>query len=384
MVTAQGGGIHQLAAEGVSPWLEGLSQEVIASGRLARLVKNTALRGATSNMDMFGTALANDWHYRDRFTSLAELGIPVEMAVRSLSTYDARLACGALQAVFGTSRDLDGHVSIDLDPMLAMDADSTVREAAEVSRLVGRPNLLVKIRVTDQGIQAIRQCVATGIGVHACDILSVRRYEAVLDAYFDGLELAVAAGLEPAMIGMVASLPVGLIDVEFDARLAALGTAAAHALRGEGALAIARLAYRAYEERLGTKRWSGLSSAGAVPPRLMWTDTTASDPARSPTRYIDEFVAWGTASVMSLATFEAVNLGSRLHGDTLTGQHEHAAAVLDEFERLGVAAAAVATQLDMISLSRQVHAWQKLRAQVAAQLKGAGRVTRGQPGESRV
>lgn len=376
MIITQGGGVQQLAAEGVSPWLDGLSQEVIASGQLARLVKDTALRGVTSNMDMFGTALANDWHYRDRLASLTKLDIPVELALRSLSTYDARLACGALQPVFGTSGDLDGHVSIDLDPMLAMDADSTVREAAEVSRLVSRPNLLVKIRVTDQGIQAIRQCIATGIGVHASDILSVRRYEAVLDAYFDGLELAVAAGLQPSMIGMVAALPVGLIDAEFDARLVALGTAAARALVGQGALAIARLAYRVYEERLGTERWRGLSAAGAVPPRLMWTDMTVSDPVGPPTRYVDEFVAWGTASVMSLATLEAVNLGSRLHGDTLTGQHEHAAAVLDEFERLGVSTAAVETQLDMTSLSRQVHVWQKLRAQVASQLKAAGGATR--------
>jgi transaldolase len=372
MFSAEDDGLCQLVAEGVSPWLDGVSQEVIASGQLTHLISNAAVRGATSNVDALNAALAGDWHYRDRLASLAKQDISVETAARSLSAYDARLACAELWPVFETSRHLDGHVSIELNPVLARDVESTVRDAAELSRLVNRSNLLVKIRVTEEGIPAIRECLGAGIGVHASDISSVYRYGDVLDAYFDGLELAVAAGLRPSTVAMVASLPVGRIDAEFDARLDAIGTAAARALRGQGALAIARLAYQVYEQRLGTGRWRRLRAAGALPPRLMWTDTTVSDPAYPPTRYVDEFVAWGTASAMSLPTLDAVARGSRLHGDTLTSQHERASAVLDEFERFGVSSSAVADRLDVASAGRQVHAWRKLLEHVASQLRAAG------------
>jgi transaldolase len=208
--------------------------------------------------------------------------------------------------------------------------------------------------------------------VHAVDVLSEHRYGDVLDAYFDGLELAAAAGVRPSTVGLVTSLPVGRIDAEFDARLDTIGTAAARALRGQGALAVARLTYRVHEQRLGTERWRALSAAGARPPRLMWTDTTVTDPAYPPTRYVDEFVAWGTASAMSLSTLDAVARGSGLHGDTLTSQHERAAAVLGEFERIGVSHSAVAGRLDVTSAGRYADAWWNLRDRVAAQLRSSG------------
>jgi len=372
MFTAKDDRLRRLAAEGVAPWLDGVSQDVLASGQLTHLITDATLRGATSNVDLLTAAVTGDRRYRERLTSLAERDLPVELAARSLSAYDARSACTELRPVFETSGAVDGHVSIDLDPVLAKDVESTVQEATELSRLVNRSNLLVKIQVTEQGIPAIGACLGAGIGVHASDISSVRRYGAVLDGYFAGLERAVAAGLRPSTVGMVTSLPLGRIDAEFDTRLDTIGTAAARALRGQGALAIARLTYQVYEQRLGTERWRGLSAAGARPPRLMWTDTAVSDPAYPPTRYIDEFVAWGTASAMSLSTLDAVARGSSLRGDTLTGQHERAAAVLDEFERLGVSCSAVADQIDVTSVRGRVHAWGKLRAQVASQLKATG------------
>jgi transaldolase len=362
-------GLVQLAAEGVAPWLDGLSREVIASGRLTDLVGAATLLGVTSNVDVFGAAMAGDRHYRDQLTVLARQDIPVELAARSLSAHDARLACAELWPVFVTTREVHGHVSVDLDPTLTAAVESTVRGAVDLTRLVDRANLLVKIRATDQGVLAIRECLGIGIGVHASDIFSVRRYGEVLDAYFDGLERAVAAGLRASGMGMITSMPVGRIDAEFDAQLTAVGAAATCSVRGQGALAVARLAYQAYDQRLGTERWRALSVAGAHPPRLMWTDTAATDPNQSPTRYVDEFVAWGTASAMSLSTLDAMLRGSGLHGDTLTGQHEHAAAVLAEFDRLGVSQAAVADRLGETSARRHDQSWRRLREQVAAQLK---------------
>lgn len=372
MDSTEADGLSQLAAEGVSPWLDGVSQEVIASGRLASLVKDSTLRGATSNVDVLNAAVARDWHYRDRLTTLVKRDMSVERAAQSLSTYDARQACTQLRPVFETTHGRDGHVSVDLDPALAGDAESTVREATRLTGMVNRSNLLVKIQADDRGIHAIRDCLGAGIGVHASDIFSVRRYREVLDAYFDGLELALSTGLRPAAVGMVTAVPVGRIDAAFDARLDTIGSASARTLRGQGSLAIARLTYRMYEHRLGTDRWRDLRAAGAHPPRLMWTDTAVSSPAQPATRYVDEFVAWGTANAMSLSTLDAVVKSARLRGDTLTGRQESAAAALHEFERLGISSTAVSDRLEVMSARRQTRAWQRLRAQVASQLRSVG------------
>ncbi|MEU5259226.1 transaldolase family protein [Amycolatopsis sp. NPDC021455] len=372
MAEAENDGIRRLAAEGVSPWLDGTSQELLRSSRLMSLIEEGVLRGVTSNVDTLSAAVADDWHYRERLKSLAERKVSAELAVRSLSAYDARLACAELRPQFETGGQLDGCVSIDLGPVPAGDVEPAVREAVELSRLVNRPNLLVKIRAAEQTLHVIRKCLGAGIGVHVSDIVSVRRYRDVLDAGFDGLELAADIGLPLPRIGMVTSLPVGRIDAEFDARLDVVGTTAARALRGQGSLAIARLAYGVYDRRLGTDRWRALRGAGARPPRLMWTDTAMSDPARPATWYADEFVAWGTASAMSPATLDAVGRGSKLHGDTLTGQDDQASAVLAEFERLGVSGSAVADRLDSTTARRHAHAWRKLRDQVSVQLHAAG------------
>jgi transaldolase len=366
-----GSGLGQLVAEGVSPWLDGVSQELIASGRFAHLIKDVHVRGATSNVDVFVDALAHDWHYRDRLAGLAKRGVSVDEAVRSLSAYDIRRACTGLRDVFESTNGLDGLASVDLDPRLAGDAAATVREATELFRIVNRPNLLIKISATDQGISAVRDCVGAGIGVHANDIFSVRRYGEVLDAYFDGLAQAIDAGRRPATIAAVTSFPVGRIDAEVDARLDALGTEPARTLRAQAALATARLAYRLYEQRLSSARWRDLSGAGARPPRLMWTTTAAADPTYPVMWYVNEFVAWGTVNAMPLAMLEAAGRACCLRGDTLTSEHVAANRVLETLARLGISTAELADRLEARNTRRQVDTWLALRNSVAAMLRTA-------------
>lgn len=367
-----GKGLCQLVAEGVSPWLDGVSHEVIASGRLTRLARDVHVRGAMSNVEVLVEAIANDWHYRDRLAALAKRGSTVDEAIRSLSGYDVRRACTEFREVFDTTGGLDGQVSIDVDPTLAGDAMATVRAAIELVGLVNRANLLVKILVAEEGITAIRDCLGRGIGVHATGIYSVRRYGEVLDAYFDGLEHAAAAGLPLAAIAMATSVPVGRIDAAVDAGLDALGTGAGGAPRGKAALAIARLTYRRYEQQLSSQRWRALSAAGARPPRLMWTETATTDPAYPFLWYVNEFVAWGTVNAMSLSTLETALVASKPHGDTLTNEHTSAAAVLDELERLGVPVAELADRLEATDARRQAETWRTLRETVAKQLRASG------------
>jgi transaldolase len=370
VVTSEGDdGLGQLMAEGVSLWLDGVSHEVIASGQLTRLVSDFYVRGATSNMETFGDAVAGDRHYGDRLVGLASRNVSVEAATRSLLASDIRRACAELRPVFEETLGLDGQVSMDLDPAMSWDAAATVREATTVSTAVNRSNLLVKIPVSDEGIIAIRECLGRGIGVHASDIFSVRRYGEVLDAYFDGLEHAVAAGLRPSAIAVVTSLPVGRIDAEMDARLDMLGSEHASTLHGRLGLAIARQVYRTYEQRLGCERWRVLAAAGARPPRLMWTATSASDPACPAMWYVEEFVAWATVNAMSLTTLDTAARTCAPHGDTLTNEHDAATAVLNGIERLGVPVAEVGQRLEVTNTLRRAEVWQELKAEVAGRLR---------------
>jgi transaldolase len=366
-----GRGLRQLVSEGVSPWLDGVRQELITSGQFAHLIRDIGVRGATSNVDMFVDALADDWHYRDRLVELARRGASTDEAIRSLHAHDIRRACTELRDVFESANGLDGLVSVDLDPRLAGDAEATVREATELFRLVHRPNLLVKITATTQGVSAIRDCVGAGIGVHANDIFSLRRYGEVLDAYVDGLALATEAGMRPAAIPAVTSFPVGRIDAAVDARLAVQGTEQARALHAQAALATARLAYRLYEQRLSTGQWRDLAEAGAHPPRLMWTSTATCDPAYPIMWYVNEFVAWGTVNAMPLSMLEAAGQKCNLRGDTLTDEHLAATRVVEALERLGISTAELAGRLEAENARRQVDTWQTLRSRVADELRTA-------------
>jgi transaldolase len=361
--------LEQLLAEGVSPWLDGIHRGLISSGRLARLIGRSGIRGATSDPALLARAVVHDDAYGEQLALLAAGEVPLHEAVRALFAHDIRWACDELRQVREATHGLDGHVSMDMDPQAAHDAESTVAEAEELSRSVNRPGALVKIPATAEGIAAAADCIARGIGVHVTEVFSVRRYGEVLDAYVEGLEHALEDGRRLPAIASVASLPIGLLDAEVDARLAESGTAAAHALRGEAALANARLFYRAYEESLGSERWRALRAAGAHPQRLMWTATAAPDAAAWQTRYVDGFVTWGTVNAMSLCTLGAVARHADLQGDTLMGGHRAAREVLDRLERLGILYDAVVQKLEAESVERRAAAWRELRTAVGARLR---------------
>ncbi|MEU1624281.1 transaldolase [Streptomyces sp. NPDC020096] len=371
---ASGGDLHPLIAEGVSPWVDGIHRSLIVSGCLARLIKDAGVRGAVSNPRALAEAVTDDPVYRDQLVRLAYRGATVGEALRALQVHDTREACDELYEVFEKTQGHDGQVSVDLDPGLAHDAEATANAAVELWRALDRPNALVKIPATTEGLTAIRECLGRGIGVHATEIYSVARYRETVGAYFDGLERALAEGGRLSAIASVASFPVSRLDAEVDARLDELRgldeptRVAARAIRGAAALANARLMYQGYEERLGSERWRRLRAAGARPQRLMWTDTAVPDPERSSTGYVDGIVAWGTVSAMSLTTLEAAVRHCDLRGDTLMGERGSAQAVLDELERLGVSYETVVRKAAADGAVRRAAAWRVLREAVAARL----------------
>ncbi|MEC4019641.1 transaldolase family protein [Streptomyces sp. H27-D2] len=372
--------LRQLINEGVSPWLEGVDRSVLVSGRLAWLVRYAGIRGVVCEPGPAAAiAIAEGDARRGRSGRLAGRGVPLERAVRELVVDDVRLACDALRGVHEATRGHDGHVSMALDPGLLHDAPSAAGYARELVRAVDRPNVLVRIPAVGQGLAAIRDCLAQGIGVHACGICSAQQYDAVLRAHMDGLELAGKAGLRLSSIACVASMAVQPIDAEVDRLLVESGTAAARPLLGEAARASARLVYRLLDERLGSSRWRALSRAGGRPQRLMWTTapvpSASSDASEalglSAVRYLERLVGWNTVIALTPAALAAVHR-CEPRGDTLLGTHRGAQSVLDGLDLLGIPYDTVARRLAAECLDRLSAAWRGLRAAVAESVERAG------------
>lgn len=363
------GGLDALAAEGVALWLGGLRRSLIASGRLPELLTGAGLRGASFDPECLAADAVTDDGCREQLSLLARRPAAPDTAVLALCAYDLRSACDVLRPVFDAGHGADGCVSMGVDAALAHDADGTVAAAGELHRATGRSNALIKIPATGPGLAAVRACLGRGIGVHVTDIFSVRRYGQSLDACLDGLDDARAAGHDLTALPVCTSLATGRIEAGIDERLVALGTPGALALRGTAALAVARLAYRLYEERLGTACWRRLAAAGARPPRPLWeTDGPAGGAGRE-LRHAESLVAWGTGVVLSPAALAAAAAGARPEGDTLTCRHREAAALVEEVERLGVPFEDTAAELAGARLEQLAGAWGALRRAVGEQLR---------------
>ncbi|MFF4346890.1 transaldolase family protein [Streptomyces sp. NPDC001530] len=363
----RGGTLRRLISEGVSPWLNGFHRGFLQSRRLAALTAQDGVRGAAAQPALLAAALSVDTAYHPQLDRLARDGVGVGEALRALQVQDVRRACDDLGRTYEASGRHEGHVSMDLDPRLAHDVDATVAEAASLVVAVARPNALVKIPATPEGLTAIRDCVGRGIGVHATEVYTAGRYREVVEAYCGGLEIARGAGRSLHAIASLASAPVHRIDTECDARLAELGTSAARGLRGETALALARLMYQEYDEQLGSTRWRRLAAAGARPQRLLWTvdGPHTADQAG----YAARLVGWHTALALPLRALLAADRWETPRGDSLSGRQRDARRVLDEFERTGLRFEAVAGRLAAHGEKRSVRSWEALRGTVGTQLR---------------
>ncbi|MBA0125945.1 transaldolase [Haloechinothrix sp. YIM 98757] len=363
--------LTRLTEHGVSVWLDDLSRERLESGNLAELIRDFRVTGVTTNPTIFAGALASGAAYRDRVRSLAERGADVDSAVREITTADVADACDLFRDVFDASGGVDGRVSIEVDPRLARDTEGTVAEAAELWKTVDRPNLLVKIPATEEGLPAITRTLASGISVNVTLIFSIQRYRQVIDAFMTGLEQAGANGHDIASIASVASFFVSRVDSEIDKRLQRLGGDAATALLGKAAIANARLAYAAYAEEFSGTRWAALAGAGARPQRPLWASTGVKDPSYSDTRYVDELVAAGTVNTMPEGTLHAVADHAEIRGDTVTGTAARAQAVFDDLVAAGIDVDDVFATLEQEGVVKFEKSWTELLDTVRDQLDRA-------------
>ena len=329
--------LSALSAAGVSVWLDDLSRDRLTSGNLQQLIDTRSVVGVTTNPSIFQHAISHGQAYTRQLTGLAERGADADSAIRTVITDDVRAACDVLRPQWEASRGVDGRVSIEVDPRLAHDTEATVSQAAELWKIVDRPNLFIKIPATTAGMPAITATVAEGISVNVTLIFSVERHRQVMDAYLAGLEAAQHAGRDLTGIHSVASLFVSRVDTEIDQRLEAIGTDAAMALRGQAAIANARLAYAAYQDvfEAGT-RYAALSYAGAHVQRPLWASTGVKNPAYPDTRYVTELIAPHTVATIPEHTLEALADHGVIVADSITGTVTDAQTVLDDVSAVGV------------------------------------------------
>jgi len=368
--------LKDLAAHGVSIWLDDLSRERLTTGNLKELIDTKGVVGVTTNPSIFQVALSDGESYNAQVTQLAADKASLEDAVTAMTTQDVRDACDVLMPVFEATKHLDGRVSIEVDPRLAHDTDKTVEQAKELARLVDRPNVFVKIPATVEGLPAISRVLAEGISVTVTLIFSLDRYRAVMNAFLTGLEQAREAGKSLADIASVASFFVSRVDTEIDKRLDAIEgehADAAKQLRGKAGIANARLAYQAYEEVFATPRWKNLEADGAKPQRPLWASTGVKDPAYPDTMYVTELVAPGTVNTMPEKTLDAVRDHGEITGDTVTGTYAESAEVLDALERLGISYSDVTAQLEKEGVDKFAKSWDELLDGVRAELDKASR-----------
>ena len=366
--------IAALREAGVSVWLDDLSRERLRSGNLQELIDTSGIVGVTTNPSIFQAALAEGDAYTEQLTQLAGEGKDVDEVVFALTTDDVREACDVFAPIYEATDGVDGRVSIEVDPRLAQDAEQTAVVAKQLSETVDRPQVYIKIPATEAGLPAITATLAEGISVNVTLIFSLERYRAVMNAFVEGIEQALAAGKDISTIHSVASFFVSRVDSEVDARLDTIGTSDATALRGKAGVANARLAYQAYEEVFATPRWQRLESEGGRRQRPLWASTGVKDPAYPDTLYVTELAVDNTVNTMPEKTLVATIDHGEITGDAVTGTYAESQQVLDALEDLGISYTEVTAKLEKEGVEKFEKAWAELLGGVEAELsKAAGK-----------
>ena len=360
--------LARLSEFGVSVWLDDLSRELLAGGELRKLIDEYHVVGVTSNPTIFASALAKGDRYEEQVRALAARGADVETTVFEITTDDVRSACDVFLPVYEATNHVDGRVSIEVDPRLARDTEKTIDAARSLWTTVDRPNAMIKIPATAEGLPAITQAISEGISVNVTLIFSLERYRAVMNAFVTGLEQARDNGVDIATIASVASFFVSRFDTEVDKRLDAMGSDEAKELRGKAAIANARLAYQAYEEVIGSQRWKTLVDAGAHVQRPLWASTGVKDPAYPDTMYVTELVAPDIVNTMPGKTLDAVADHGEIAGETIRGRYDEARQVLDRLERLGISYAEVTELLEREGVDKFEKSWAELLQTVTDEL----------------
>jgi transaldolase len=323
--------IARLNDYGQSPWYDNLARPLLTGGGLARMIADDGIRGVTSNPTIFEKAMTSGDAYDEQLGAHAQSGRSVPGIYWELVLSDIEHAAQTLHPVHMRTGGADGFVSIEVSPELAADTAATIEQARSLFTRLERPNVMIKIPATPEGLPAIEETIAAGINVNITLIFSLARHLEVIEAYFRGLERRAASSGDLAGVSSVASFFVSRVDTETDRRLPD-----GHPLRGKLAVANAKLAYRQFRERFSGDRWDALAAKGGRVQRPLWASTSTKNPAYPDTLYVDELIGRDTVNTLAQASVDALHDHGDPKPDTLTHRLEDAEQVLTDLATAGV------------------------------------------------
>ena len=362
-----------LQSRGQSVWYDTISRGMITSGELQRLIAADGVRGVTSNPAIFEKAIAGSSHYKGVLGHLAESGQSPMEIYEAIAVEDIQWGADLLLPVYEATGGSDGFISLEVSPHLARDTQASIDEALRLAAAVGRPNLMIKVPGTPEGVPAVEHLVGEGLNINITLLFARRNYEEVAEAYMSGLEKLISRGGDPGAVSSVASFFVSRIDTMVDGliekRMEGASSSEAEELRslvGATAVANAKLAYRGFGELVAGKRWLALAEQGARPQRLLWASTSTKNPEYRDVMYVEELVGADTVNTMPEATLMAF----RDHGEvrpSLKENVDEAQRTMDRVEELGISMEEVTNRLLVDAVRLFVEPFEKLLAAIESQ-----------------
>ncbi len=335
--------LHQLYKFGQSVWYDNINFNLIKSGKLQDLL-DSGVRGITSNPTIFDKAISGSTDYDEAIQALAAAGKSIDDIYQELTLKDIGHAADLLRSIYHSSNCQDGYVSLEVNPKLARDTEGTIEQAKQLFAALDRPNIMIKVPATPEGIPAIKKLISEGININITLMFSLDHYDAVAEAYISGLEELVENGGDPAKVSSVASFFVSRVETAVDKALDAIGSPEALALKGKAAIANAKVTYERFKGTFKGSRWQTLAEAGAQVQRPLWASTGTKNPEYSDTVYIDNLIGPHTVNTVPPHTLEAF-LDHGVVDETLDIGVIEAELQLNELAKVGVDLSAITEQL---------------------------------------
>jgi transaldolase/glucose-6-phosphate isomerase len=337
---SQANPLKGLLEYGQSPWMDYIRRDLLTGGGLKKMIAEDGLRGMTSNPAIFEKSITGSTLYNDILDSPEAKSLDAKGLFEKIAIRDVQDACDIFTPVYNESKRRDGYVSLEVSPFLANDTKGTLEEARRLWKAVNRPNLMVKVPATPEGIPAIRQLLEEGLNINITLLFAQSAYEKVAEAYVAALEARAAKSQEVSHIASVASFFVSRIDTLVDSKIDALLKTATgetktllESLHGTIAIANAKLTYKKYQELFGGPRWKALAGKGAHTQRLLWASTSTKNPKYRDVIYVEELIGADTVDTIPPATFDAF----RDHGKLRNSLTEDVAGGAKHMENLGKA-----------------------------------------------
>lgn len=344
--------LKALLAYGQSPWMDYIRRDLLTTGQLQNYIEHDGLRGMTSNPAIFEKAIVDSNLYADILSSADARKLGPKGVFDRIAFRDVQDACDIFRPIYHQSNRRDGYVSHEVYPDLANDTKATISEARRLWKSIDRPNVMIKIPATPEGIPAIRQTLEEGLNINITLLFAQSRYEEVAEAFLSGLEARVAKGLDISHIASVASFFVSridtLVDSKVDEKLKTTTDAAQKALlesiHGTVAIANAKLTYKKYQELFGGPRWKALAAKGAQTQRLLWASTSTKNPKYRDVVYVEELIGADTVDTIPPATFDAFRDHGKLRA-SLTENVDGARKAMDNLAKAGISMKEVTDKL---------------------------------------